>query len=117
MAKLSLRWYQWGSAVVVVVAGEIDASNVHRLDGYVRELQGQHDLILDLVDVTRCEPAGVAALKAAQQRADQSGWGFAVVADRRGLCGSAIQADRLARKIRTFPNRHGARAALQGSSA
>jgi hypothetical protein len=108
-----LASHRSGELVVAVVSGAIDASNAHRFDGYLRRLQGSNDLVVELLDVTRCERAGITALKAAQKRADQAGYGFGIVADRRGPCFAALQEDRLARRIRTFSNRHGAREAMQ----
>ena len=113
-AKLSLRSYYWGPLVVVVARGEIDANSVHRFDDYLRKLQGEHNLIVDLLDVTRCEYAAVKALRAAQKRGDDSGWGFAVIADDSAPCIEPIErANRRLGTIRTFSNRHSARAALQ----
>jgi anti-anti-sigma factor len=113
MTRLSLRSYYWGAIVMVVAAGELDKHTAERLEPYLRRLQAGNDVIVDLWDVSRCDSGGVAALEEAKQRADQTGWGFAVVVDPAGPCVEALQS--AASTIPTFNDRHAARAALQHS--
>jgi len=112
---LSLLTHNWGAFIIVVARGEIDADNAERLDGYLRTLP-EADLLIDAWDVTACDAAGVAALTAAKQRADESGWGIAIVADRDGPVVKALRADPSGRKISTFADRRVARIALQHAS-
>jgi len=115
MTRLSLRSHHWGALVVLVAAGELDADTGERLGPYIRKLQADNDLVVDLWDVTTCDPAGVAVLDEARQHAEASGWGFAVVVDPAGTCAEAIAAG--GRQLRVFDDRHAARAALQGSAS
>ena len=113
MTRLSLRSYYWGAIVMVVASGELDATSTERLDPYLRRLQAGNDLIVDLWDVARCDPVGIATLAEAKDRATEAGWGFAVVIDPAGPCGEAFEAGGVA--IPAFHDRHTARAALQTS--
>jgi anti-anti-sigma regulatory factor len=115
MTRLSLRSYYWGAIVMVVAAGELDTSTTERLAPYLRRLQAGNDLIVDLWDVTRCDPVGIVALDEARERAQEAGWGFAVVVDPAGPCGEAIDGADLETAIPAFHDRHAARAALQHS--
>ena len=112
MTRLSLRSHYWGALMVVVAAGEIDAGTGERLAPYLRKLQAGNDLVLDLWDVTSCDAAGVALLDDAKRRADEAGWGFAVVIDPAGPCAGMLR--EAATTIPTFEDRQAARAALQG---
>ena len=115
VTRLSLRSHYWGVLVMVVAAGEIDESGAERLGAYLRRRQFGNDLVLDLWDVTQIDAEGVAALAEAKSRADEDGWGFAVVADLAGPCAEALAADEAAHTIAVFADRHAARAALQHS--
>ena len=75
MTRLSLRSYYWGAIVMVVAAGELDANRTDRLDPYLRRLQSGDDLIVDLWDVVRCDPGGIAALAEASERATEAAGG------------------------------------------
>ena len=108
-----MRSHYWGALVVVVASGELDGEGAERLGPLLRKLQHGNDLVVDLWDVTYCDTEGLTALKMAKARADEAGWGFAVVADPAGPCVEALAADDLADDIPTFADRHAARAALQ----
>lgn len=90
----------------------MDADNAARLDHYLRARDRMGDLILDAWDVTACDAAGVAVIRAAKQRADDTGWGFALLAEPDGPCDKALDADPNGRTVQRFANRHVARAAL-----
>ena len=111
MTRLSLRSHYWGVLVVVVASGDLDAEGARLLNRYLRRLQLRNDILVDLWDVTSCNAAGVAALEEAKSRADDAGWGFAVVADLEGPCAGALEASEAA--IPIYADRHEARAALQ----
>ena len=108
MSRLALRSHYWGALVVVVASGDLDGDGVARLRPLLRELQGGKDVLLDLWDVTRFDSDGAAVLKTAKARADEAGWGFAVVADPAGPCIEALEDDGMP----TFADRRAARAAL-----
>ena len=111
MSRLALRSHYWGVLVVVVASGDLNADGAEVLEDYLHRVQGGNDIVVDLWDVTRCSPEGVATLEAAKLRSEADGWGFAVVADPDGPCVEALTAD-AANTIRTFADRHQARAAL-----
>ena len=113
VSRLALRAHYWGALVVVVAAGELNADGAARLATYLRRVQLENDLLVDLWDVTRCDPAGIATLEAAKDRAEAAGWGFGVVADPDGPCVEALAASAAADTITTHADRHSARAALQ----
>lgn len=112
---LWLLTHYWGALFVVVARGAIDADNAERLDDYLRTLPPA-DVLIDAWDVTACDAAGVAVLKAAKQRTDESGWGFAILADPGGPCAKALQDDRSGPTVLTFADRYAARTALQLAS-
>lgn len=112
MSRLALRSHYWGVLVVVVAAGEMNAQGAELLASYLRRVQQDNDVVVDLWDVTLCDPEGVATLEAAKARADEAGWGFAVVADPDGPCVEAITGDG-SEPIQTYADRHAARSALQ----
>ena len=112
-AVLSLRSYPWGAILVVVANGRIDATNVHRLDGYLSKLQGEHDLIVDLVDVMDMDRAGARVVTEAAKRAERSGWGFAIVTQPGGRVAEAIRSYRLGARVRMLSTRQAARTAMQ----
>jgi anti-anti-sigma regulatory factor len=116
VSRLALRSHYWGALVVVVAAGELNAEGAEGLDSYLRRVQGENDLVMDLWDVTLCDAEGIAALDAAKRRAEADGWGFAVVADPDGPCAAALEAGGPS-TIRTFANRHAARVALASPPA
>jgi anti-anti-sigma regulatory factor len=111
VSRLSLRSYYWGVLVVVVAAGELNADGAARLASYLRRVQLENDIVVDLWDVTHCDLEGIATLEAAKDRADATGWGFAVVADPEGPCAEALEAS--GSTIEMFADRHAARTALQ----
>jgi anti-anti-sigma regulatory factor len=113
VSRLALRSHYWGALVVVVAAGEMNAEGAELLADYLRRVQLDNDVVVDLWDVTRCDAEGVATLEAAQARADAAGWGFAVVADPDGVCAEALTASDGTQLMATYADRHSARAALQ----
>ncbi len=113
VTRLALRSHYWGVLVVVVAAGELNAEGAARLASYLRRVQLENDLVVDLWDITRCDPDGIATLEAAKERAEAAGWGFAVVADPDGPCVEALEATGAVDTIPMYADRHSARAALQ----
>ena len=113
MSRLALRSHYWGVLVVVVASGDLNAEGAEQLASYLRRVQLDNDVVVDLWDVTLCDSEGIAALEAAKARADAAGWGFAVVADPDGPCVEAIEANDAADSIATYADRHSARVALQ----
>jgi anti-anti-sigma regulatory factor len=113
VSRLALRSHYWGVLVVVVAAGEMNAEGAERLASYLRRVQLDNDVVVDLWDVTRCDPEGIATLEAARARAEAAGWGFAVVADPDGACVQALTASDGTPKMATYADRHTARTALQ----
>jgi len=113
VSRLALRSHYWGTLVVVVGGGDLDADSADRMESHLRRFQRGNDLVVDLWDVTSCDPAGIAVLRAAKRRADEAGWGFAVVADPTGPCIEALEAGGVENEVPTFADRHEARAALQ----
>jgi anti-anti-sigma regulatory factor len=111
VSKLALRSHYWGVLVVVVAAGDLNAEGAELLSRYLRRVQLDNDVLVDLWDVTSCDPQGVEVLEEAKSRAEAAGWGFAVVADPDGPCTEALEASD-ASSIATYADRHAARAAL-----
>jgi hypothetical protein len=97
--------------VVVVASGDLNAEGAEVLDDYLHRVQAGNDIVVDLWDVTSCDPEGVTILEASKKRWEEAGWGFAVVADPDGPCHEALTAGAGA-TIVTFADRHAARAAL-----
>ena len=112
MSRLALRSHYWGVLVVVVASGDLNAEGAELLASYLRRVQLDNDVVVDLWDVSLCDPEGVEALEAAKARADEAGWGFAVVADPDGPCVEALEASGVS-GITTYADRHAARTALQ----
>ena len=113
MQHLSLRSHYWGPNVMVVVGGPLDAEGAQALATHLRQAQGDGDLIIDMWDVTRFEPESVAVFTEAKRRADEAGWGFAMVADPNGPCRDAIELAGQTENLQPFASRQHARAALQ----
>jgi anti-anti-sigma regulatory factor len=111
VSRLALRSHYWGVLVVVVASGDLNVQGAELLASYLRRVQQDNDVVVDLWDVSMCDSDGVATLEAAKARADEAGWGFAVVADADGPCAEALAAAGLA--IETHADRHTARTALQ----
>jgi anti-anti-sigma regulatory factor len=112
VSRLALRSHYWGVLVVVVASGELNADGAELLSSYLKRVQLDNDVVVDLWDVTMCDPEGIATLEAAKARADEAGWGFALVADAEGACVEALEAAGV-ETIETYPDRHAAREALQ----
>jgi hypothetical protein len=113
VSRRALRSHYWGVLVVVVAAGELNAEGAGLLAAYLRRVQLDNDVLVDLWDVTSCASEGIATLEVAKERADAGGWGFAVVADPDGPCVEALEAGGVTDKIATYTDRHTARVALQ----
>ena len=112
VSRLALRSHYWGVLVVVVAAGDLNSEGADLLASYLRRVQLDNDVVVDLWDVTLCDPDGIATLEAAKARADEAGWGFAVVADPDGACAEALEASGVS-DIATYADRRAAREALQ----
>ena len=112
MSRLALRSHYWGVLVVVVAAGDLNADGAELLASYLRRVQLDNDVVVDLWDVSLCDSEGVSALETAKARADEAGWGFAVVADPDGPCVEALESSGVA-DIATYSDRHAASTALQ----
>ena len=112
MPRLALRSHYWGALVVVVASGDLNSRGAELLRNYLRRVQLENDVVVDLWDVTYCDPEAITVLEAAKERAETAGWGFAVVADPKGPCTEALEASD-ASTITTYADRHEARAALQ----
>ena len=97
---------------MVVASGDLNAEGGELLATYLRRVQLDNDVVVDLWDVTGCSPEGVGVLEEAKSRAEAAGWGFAVVADPNGPCTEALEASS-ASSIVTYADRHAARTALQ----
>ena len=97
---------------MVVASGDLNSEGAELLGRYLRRVQLDNDVVVDLWDVTRCDAEGIAVLEEAKSRAEAAGWGFAVVADPKGPCAQALEASR-ASSIVTYADRHEARTALQ----
>jgi anti-anti-sigma regulatory factor len=113
VSRLALRSHYWGVLVVVVASGDLNARGAELLADYLRRVQLDNDVVVDLWDVTLCDSDGVATLEAAKARAAAAGWGFAIVADPEGPCVEALEEAGLTDGIHTYADRHTARAALQ----
>jgi hypothetical protein len=113
VSRLALRSHYWGALVVVVAAGELNAEGAELLASYLRRVEVENDIVVDLWDVERCDPEGVAAVEEAKRRTEAAGWGFAVVANPDGPCPEALEASDGADTIPTYTDRHSARVALQ----
>ena len=114
MSRLALRSHYWGVLVVVVASGDLNAQGSDLLADYLRRVQLDNDVVVDLWDVTMCDSEGVGTLKAAKARADDAGWGFAIVADPDGPCVEALEEADLTNELDTYADRRAARQALQG---
>jgi hypothetical protein len=108
--RLTVRTNQWGQFVVVVVRGELNATNHQALTDCVLKVQGTRPVILDLWDASRCDPSGIAAVREVKHLLEDQAWAFAVVADPTTQCANALQAG--PDPIRIYPDRHAARSAL-----
>ena len=74
------------------------------------EIQGTRPVILELWDVRRCDPEGIAAVRDVTHLLEEQAWACAVVADPSGPCAEALEAD--ADPIATYRDRRAARSAL-----
>ena len=113
MTRFGVRAHYWGALLVVVPIGDIDVGAADELASGLATLSLTTDLMIDLVDVTSLDAAGVAALVTAKRSAEKDGWGFALVANPDGPCTEAIRAAGQMDTLKPFPDRHAARAALQ----
>jgi hypothetical protein len=76
----------------------------------VLKIQGARPVILDLLDVRRCDSGGIASVRDVVQLLEEQAWACAVVADPSGACAEALEAD--ADPIATYRDRRAARSAL-----
>jgi hypothetical protein len=85
--------YDRGSAIVAV-RGKLDWESVEPLNRCLRDHQDTRDVVLDVWNVTRCEPAAlIAILQAALTRAEDSGRGVALVGEPSRTCMQVIEAN------------------------
>ena len=112
----ALRSHWWGTLLMVVVTGPVDAETAVVLGSELRKLQRECDVVVDLWDVTEIDEVGVFALTASKRRANHAGWGFAVVADPAGPVTAAIEDAGATETLKPFASRKMARRALQLAS-
>ena len=80
--------------VVVTLRGKLNWHSVEPLNRCLAEHQGERDVILDVWDLTRCEPAAlIAILQAALMRAADNDRGFALVGEPTSACMQIIEAN------------------------
>jgi anti-anti-sigma regulatory factor len=108
--RFALRVQQWGQFAVIVVNGELNATNGQALTDCVLGIQGAQPVILDLSGAPRCDPGGIAAIREVKQLLEDQAWAFAIVADPSRQCAKSLGAD--PDPIPTYADRHAARDAL-----
>jgi ABC-type transporter Mla MlaB component len=108
--RRAVRQEEWGHFIVVSTRGDLNATNSEELKKCVLEIQGAWPVILDLSDVSRCDPAGIATVRDVTQLLESQAWACAVVADPSGPCAEALESD--PEPIETYPDRRAARSAL-----
>jgi len=108
--RLAVRPQQWGQFMVIVVRGELNATNCQALTDCLRRVQGAQPVILDLWDAPRCDPDGVATIREVKQLLEDQAWAFAIVADPSRQCARALGGG--PDPIQTYADRHAARDAL-----
>jgi hypothetical protein len=96
--------------MVIVVRGDLNATNGQALTDCVLRVQGAQPVILDLWDAPRCDPDGIAAVRGVKQLLEGQAWAFAIVADPARQCARALEAG--PDPIPTYADRHAARDAL-----
>jgi hypothetical protein len=85
---------------VVVMRGKLDWPSVEPLNRCLSEHQDARDVVLDVWNVTRCEPAAlVAILQAALMRAEDSDRGFALAGEPCRMCMDVIDANPATRPL------------------
>ena len=109
-----MRAHRWGSVLVVVVSGPVDADAAVVLGTQLRKLQRETDVLVDLWDVTELDSVAIDTLAGAKHRAADAGWGFAIVADPESPCAEALAAH-AGDLLKPFASRQAARAGLQTS--
>src|SRR5688500_6223189 len=55
VSRLALRSHHWGVLVVVVASGDLNADGAELLSSYLRRVQLDNDVVVDLWDVTMCD--------------------------------------------------------------
>ena len=111
--SFALRSHWWGPLLMVVVSGPVDAEDAVALGTELRKLQRECDVVVDVWDVTEIDEVGVFALTAAKRRASNSGWGFALVADRSGPVAEALERAGATDALSPVSSRKEARRVLQ----
>jgi hypothetical protein len=112
-----VRSHHWGP-VVIAVRGRLDWQGVESLNGSLREHQEERDVVLDVWNVTRCEPAAlVAIVQAAMVRAEENERGFALVGEPSWTCMQAIEANPATRSLVHCRDTHAACVALRRVTA
>ena len=108
--RRAVRTQEWGHFIVVTVRGELNAAHSEELRKCVLKIQGAWPVILDLSDVSRCDPVGIATIRDVEHTLEDQAWACAVVADPSGPCTDALEAE--PEPIETYPDRRAARSAL-----
>ena len=111
--RVSVRSHHWGP-IIVALRGKLDWESVESVNGSLREHQTERDVILDVWNLTRCEPAAlVAILQAAMVRAENSRRGFALVGEPSWTAMDAIEANPATRSLVHCRDTHAACVALR----
>lgn len=117
MPRVSVRSDDRGPAIVAV-RGKLDWESVEQLNFCLREHQDERDVILDVWNVSRCEPAAlVAILQAAIVRAEDGGRGVALVGEPCWTCMQAIEANPATQSLVHRSDVHAACVALERAVA
>ena len=111
--RVSVRSYHWGP-VIVALRGKLDWEGVEAVNRCLREHQSERDVILDVWNLTRCEPAAlVAILQAAMVRAEDTHQGFALVGEPSSTAMQAIEANPATHSLLRCRDTHAACVALR----
>ena len=99
--------------MIVALRGKLDWESVEPVNRCLCEHQEERDVILDVWNVTRCEPAAlVAILQAAMVRSEAGGQGFALVGEPSWTAMEAIEANPATRSLLRCRDTHAACVAL-----
>ena len=113
MADFGLRWHEWRDVRVLTVRGEIDVTAAAEVSRRLARLQRKSAVFVDLWDVTMIDPVGLEALANAKQRAEVTGWDFALIAQPDGAVAEEIQRAGLEESLRLFATKYDARTAMR----
>jgi len=100
--------------VIVALRGKLDWEGVEAVNRCLREHQNERNVVLDVWNVTRCEPAAlVAILQAAMVRAEDTHQGFALVGEPSSTAMQAIEANPATHSLLRCRDTHAACVALR----